>query len=638
MKPEFSYIFEPLEGSRGNSEQFQLQALAAQDGLAEKQGWNSSIEPNREDARPQQDHHTQQRQGNPGRFACVARSPSWWWWEVVAAAISTACTILLAGLLKYLEGLPYSDWAYHLSPNTIIAVVMAIGRAAFLVPVTNCLSQLKWNQYHRDRRLYNLQVFDQASRGFLGAIEMLYAVRPGIASIGAMLVILSAAIDPLTQQMLSFPSRVVVALNETASAQKTQTYLAPGWNNAVKLVDISMDTVIMKSLYGANDELQPVCPTGNCMYPDFATLGMCSHCQDVTTQTTQQCKPYPPGSDTMLPQDSNWDQVWADCSYITPSGFNITPPIEFVSSTAEDLYLSRYPLISTAVTSFQNISSLPAAGIVQPILGMAVIKYLTDTLYTTHNLTAAETRPNITECALYFCEQQYENNFYTVSHPILEPSKTQQLFYNQTIDLGPDTSLEVLVSANGKKTFSSNSTYAFDTSTWAEIGDLFIDTFNIMLVNNTNGTQEYGDVGNIFSPATVLYVSPDLGQTMAQLATSMTTQIRTNSMATEVSGQALVTQTYIAVRWYWIVVPAVMVCLSIYFLVITILSTNELQGNVVLWKSSALALLACQLRELPKDDGGLSFSRGVGQMDRMAKTMYVSLDEDRSHPLCLVEH
>jgi hypothetical protein len=35
---------------------------------------------------------------------------------------------------------------------------------------------------------------------------------------------------------------------------------------------------------------EPVCPTGDCEYPDFTTLGLCSKCLDVTDETEQDCR------------------------------------------------------------------------------------------------------------------------------------------------------------------------------------------------------------------------------------------------------------------------------------------------------------------------------------------------------------
>lgn len=119
-----------------------------------------------------------------------------WWWEIGSAALSVAALVLLMLFLTYLQGTAYASWAYRISPNAIISIMVTVGKAAMLVSVTNCLSQLKWNQYRVRRPLYNLQAFDQASRGIFGSLEMLWSVTPSIATAGAIIVILSIAIDP----------------------------------------------------------------------------------------------------------------------------------------------------------------------------------------------------------------------------------------------------------------------------------------------------------------------------------------------------------------------------------------------------------------------------------------------------------
>jgi hypothetical protein len=90
----------------------------------------------------------------------------WWWWEITAAAVSMASLVLLVALLKNLDGKTYSDWTYRISPNAILAVIMTVGKASLLFLFSNCLRQLKWNQFHIRRRLHNLHTIDQASREF----------------------------------------------------------------------------------------------------------------------------------------------------------------------------------------------------------------------------------------------------------------------------------------------------------------------------------------------------------------------------------------------------------------------------------------------------------------------------------------
>ncbi|KAF5860553.1 hypothetical protein ETB97_001396 [Aspergillus alliaceus] len=108
---------------------------------------------------------------------------------------------------------------YRVSPNAILAVVVAVVRAALVFPVSSCLGQIKWNQYRERRRLLNLNALGWTSCGVWGSVQMIFSTRPSVASFVAITVVLSVVIDPLAQQFLVFPSRVVPASNETASVQ-----------------------------------------------------------------------------------------------------------------------------------------------------------------------------------------------------------------------------------------------------------------------------------------------------------------------------------------------------------------------------------------------------------------------------------
>lgn len=569
-----------------------------------------------------------QRHTNAKRPTCLAGSlSSWWWWEVMAVVLSVSCLILLIALLKYLDGLPYSNWAYQISPNAILAVTMAVGRAALLVPVSGCLSQIKWNQYRERQRLYNFQTLDQASRGLWGAVEM-----AGIASLGAIVVILSVAIDPLTQQFLVFPSRVVPALNETASAQKALIYSIPDLEFSGQRA-ASMTITIMRSLYGANNPLESVCTTGNCKYPDFVSLGVCSQCQDVRAQTKQHCKAVPPGNFGALPLNSSFSQVLVDCLYTTPGGLDISPNITTLSYEPHSIATFwKVPWTSvTASTTYDGISEPlgpSVAGILNPVVGFAAANYSQPSSFTLDNVTAPEQKPNITECALYFCEQKYENNFYTLNRRCLEPSKTQQLFLGkQVVWERPAYKVwDYLTPANGTKAFSTNSTYIIEDSSLAEISNIV----GTVMKSTDKAFIVWG-----YDPTIYVCQSPDLSQTIAQLATSVTDHIRVGPNSTTVNGQAFMTRTFISVRWYWIIVPTIITTLSIVFFVFTIISTSKLRG-IVLWESSTLALLACKLEQV-SEHKNLGLVKNVGQMEKMAKTMYVSLKEDGGESLCFIE-
>jgi len=103
----------------------------------------------------------------------------------------------------------------------MISVFATISKSALLVPVTACVSHLKWRHFEsKAHMLKEMEVFDRSSRGPLGALELLMYInlRAPVASIGAGIILLALAIDPFTQQILEFPVRTVPASVGNGSA------------------------------------------------------------------------------------------------------------------------------------------------------------------------------------------------------------------------------------------------------------------------------------------------------------------------------------------------------------------------------------------------------------------------------------
>ena len=529
------------------------------------------------------------------------------------SVLSIACLVGLVVLLSQLDGMTYADWAYRVSPNAVIAIVATADRAALLFPVGVCLSQFKWNQYHQHQRLDNLQVVDQASRGLLGSLRLVSSTRPSLATFGAIILILSAALDPLAQQILRFPSRVVSASNETATAPTALVYLPSDPNT-----DSTMSLTVLGSTYGSNSAQEPVCSTGSCRYPDFVALGACSQCQDVTLQTKQNCSALSSTSDFDASLNGTaFAKAAANCTYTTPGGLQITPSIYSLLGGTEYVDFTKHQwTVATTGVGDLNLSDAQGpryAGILNPVVALAVANYSdTDIVYTKENLTAVEAKPQVTECALYLCAQRYTNNTYSSDHRSLAPSQTEQLFAQDTFGLFGVNNLTT--QSNSTTSFASNLSYSIQGTTVLEIVNSFLSTITLMDEIEAGWMASLDD-GDGASPV------------MKKIATGITDAIRTGPNTTTVIGEAFTTQTYISVRWYWAVAPIAITVLSIMFLIAVIIHTGRAKG-VGVWKSSALALLACRLKQ------GTEYpdlhALGATEMEAIAKRMYVSWEEDES--------
>ena len=144
-----------------------------------------------------------------GEYEIVAArtaSRSWkctlrlWWQELFASVFSIACLVANIAVLRRLDGQAYTSWRvanFDVTPNTLISVLSSFSKASFLMAIAGGLSQLKWMHFReRARRLTDMQAFDDASRGPLGAAKLVVGVRsPGVLALfGALITVLALMI------------------------------------------------------------------------------------------------------------------------------------------------------------------------------------------------------------------------------------------------------------------------------------------------------------------------------------------------------------------------------------------------------------------------------------------------------------
>ena len=136
-----------------------------------------------------------------------------WRWEISGVMLGIICTSLNVSILFAMDGKALDSWHLPIQPNSLVAVFSAVAKSALLVPIAECLSQLKWMYLDggEPKTLNQLQVFDDASRGPWGAWVLLWRLRSKhrslLACFGAVITILLLAFEPFTQQVITFPTR-----------------------------------------------------------------------------------------------------------------------------------------------------------------------------------------------------------------------------------------------------------------------------------------------------------------------------------------------------------------------------------------------------------------------------------------------
>ena len=136
-----------------------------------------------------------------------------WRWEIASVVLSLLCVVAMLIVLKAYQQRSLSSWhfVHDITLNTLVALLSTISRTALIVSVASCLSQLKWIHLVRSPRpLQEMQIFDDASRGPWGSLELICRMhfKTKLATWGSLITILSLAMGPLSQQLLSYPSRL----------------------------------------------------------------------------------------------------------------------------------------------------------------------------------------------------------------------------------------------------------------------------------------------------------------------------------------------------------------------------------------------------------------------------------------------
>jgi hypothetical protein len=161
--------------------------------------------------------------------------PDSWLLESLSIISSILCQGAIIGVLISMHNKPLTDWNGLVSLNTTVAILTTASKSLFLLPVAECISQSKWHHFCRPRRMFDFDIFDNASRGPLGSFVFLFRKQTvfTFTSIGALVTLLALAVDPFAQQVLSFQQRSVSVGLKTASFGYSSTYDNGGTANAL---------------------------------------------------------------------------------------------------------------------------------------------------------------------------------------------------------------------------------------------------------------------------------------------------------------------------------------------------------------------------------------------------------------------
>jgi hypothetical protein len=148
------------------------------------------------------------------------------------------CIGLTIAILLYIDDKTVGAWKLAIQPNSLVAVFSTIAKSALLVPVAECIGQLKWIYFDstEPKTLAHLQAYDEASRGPWGSLGLFWKTRgaaSAFALAGAFITILMLAFEPFAQQVVSFSTRDAALHNMTGSVSAVMSLSGPNTEAAL---------------------------------------------------------------------------------------------------------------------------------------------------------------------------------------------------------------------------------------------------------------------------------------------------------------------------------------------------------------------------------------------------------------------
>lgn len=239
-----------------------------------------------------EEHHVVQTAGRSIRQRHIWKN---WWMEIGACVLGLVTLVAVIGTLQPHQGKPLPQWPYHISVNALISIYVLVLKAAILLVTTEGLGQLKWRRLQRDRPLDEFVKYDQATRGPLGALRLLWQLRlrHPLSSAGALIALVVLAIDPFAQQIIHYSDCSVPMADLQATIPRTNVYLPQviEESNMTDGITPGLRAAIDAGMTTANEIVSPVCLTGNCTFlKEYSTVAYCSSCTDVTEDLIVQSR------------------------------------------------------------------------------------------------------------------------------------------------------------------------------------------------------------------------------------------------------------------------------------------------------------------------------------------------------------
>lgn len=535
------------------------------------------------------------------RFVC-----RFWIWECLSVFLSVGCMAAIVAVAIQFNGKPLNDWSIHdselgrsISPTAVVSFLGVLGRSACLVVLAGVISQLKWLHFNkRSRPLYDMELFDEASRGPWGSLRLLVLKNKTtmLASCASVITLASLVMDPFVQLIFDFPSefRNVTTESSEVLIETNCIYDYPQLIIGNCLDPQVQQAATISSMW--NNPLRPStsCYFQRCDWPPFTTLGVCRECADWTNEARSEC------------DERFFRGRHGTCNY-TSDLHSANVGADFDEAG-----------LHTEWNSVARKREVPLRE-VPLLLSFDFIKLARELAVDFEK--GAPPLEQAMQCNLTLCSRAFpahssynraidpNSNFYARPHENI-PLVVKELFSDSD---GYYTSYQLTPSAGNN--ISEVEKYTVGACAANHVSRYLESLFEIHYLGG-DGFEEL-DIGNKGTAKELsISLQSDMPSMLQNVADSLTEAFRTRQMnGTSLPGVGLASVTVIRIKWVWLCLPLGVVSLSLGMLTMIIVKTRS--GGVPLWKSASLAVLFHDVETWDEPDRIALY--GPEEIERLAK-------------------
>lgn len=393
------------------------------------------------------------------------------------------------------------------------------------------------------------------------------------------------------------------------------------------------------------------CSTGNCTWPSFTTLGMCSTCQDVSQKVKRSCN-------TGEPELSGYEACWYELigggdlpgakPYPGPDVGALLPGLEGPNSTKFVRFCPpsgyRYwPLWFTWASTLWDKN--------RDLLDFTSYRFPQKDSSTDQGCSVP--MAHIEQCKVFWCARTFDSATVVNGNFTQGPGTDVRLVpFDNTNATCPgittlrppernsEAPMQGYIREDRACPQSREEIGVYDTF-WVNTND-HVMTVNMLapmirdreMAIDQNGAT-YSSQGSDAATMTALWDNHqgNISLTLADIATAMTNRVRSTDGSIDIVGTATREDIIVKVTWYWLIYMVAMVGLSLAFFVTAVIFASE--KSKVVWKSSSLAVL---MHGLAGFDRSELEHETLHDMGTAAKDLWVQLEMDEQGSLRLVKH